>query len=807
MKPKFVLLLAVSLALVARDGMAAPRRRALLIGINDYTASRLGVRPRLVRPQIVRPRPEAGPQRDWPNLAGAVNDVGALEEMLGLLYGFNDRDIVTLTDQEATRSAILAAVENHLLKRAAKGDVLLFYFAGHGSQVRNSLSNEPDQLDESIVPADSRLGVPDIRDKELRPFFNRILDRGARLTVILDNCHSGSGARGLATGAQPRGVRPDLRDVADRTNPGPRPEERGALVISATQDFDTAWESRDEEGKMHGAFSWAWIRAMRDSNAGETAAETFARASARLRAEKPYQEPVLAGSREVTLSPFLGIRSDRRGERTVVSVEKVRRDGTVLLQGGWANGLTVGTELRTWGAGNDTTGVPRSSSGFLGVPRRAPTSEERRGTEEPRGTPSTRLTITGIQGLGRSEGRIPAGALMPSSIRSGALMEVVGWAAPTGRALRVFIPRVTDDRDALTSLARRLAAEAARRRVRWIDDPIESTPSFLLRRGSRGWELLRPDGGMEVLGPDAAHAINGVASLPAAASLFVQLPAPAALVDAIDVGLGSDREGIDPIDRAEDADYVLVGRYSNHSVEYTWMRPSAGAADRRRAGMPLRTAWIAETLRDTASALRDAAVRLRKIQAWQILDSPAEARSAYRLELRRERDGQRASDCMLIGDEKYTLVLRATTPIPARVVPRYVYAFMIDSHGESFLLFPRSGSVENRFPLPSSAPPAEIPLGTHGTFEIAPPYGVDTYFLLTTDEPLRNPWILEWDGVRSGLSQPQTALEELLLLTASGSRARLRSTLSSWSVERLFFESVPPREAKIHSRLATNSRR
>lgn len=760
MKRTILLLLAVTIAVVATDAMAAPavRRRALLIGINDYTASRLGVRPGS------HPRFDpANPQRDWPNLAGAVNDVRALEEMLALLYGFDERDIVTLTDQQATRGAILEAVENHLLKRARKGDVLLFYYAGHGSQVRNSLSSEPDQLDESLVPADARLGVRDIRDKELRPFFNRILDRGARLTVILDNCHSGSGARGLATGAQPRGVKPDLRDVADRANPGPRPEERGALVISATQDFDTAWESRDEEGKMHGAFSWAWIRAMRDSNAGETAAETFARASARLRAEKPYQEPVLAGNRDVTLSPFLGNRNDRRGDRTVVSVEKIRRDGTVLLQGGWANGLTVGTELRVWGAGGNTA----------------------------------RLTITAIQGLGRSEGRVAAGTPLPASIRSGALMEVVGWAAPMGRPLRVSMPRVTDDRDAVTSLARRLAAEAARRRVRWIDDPTESTPSFLLRRSKRGWELLRPDGAITLLGPDAAHAITGMAGLPAAASLFVQLPAPAELIDAIDVGPGSDREGIEPIDRAEDADYILVGRYANHSVEYSWMRPSAGAPDRRRAGLPLRTTWIAETLRDTASALRDAAIRLRKIQAWQVLDSPADSRSPYRLDLRRERDGQGPSDGVLTGDEKYALVLRAATPIPARVAPRYVYAFMIDSHGESFLLFPRSGSVENRFPLPGqTSPPAEIPLGTHGTFEIAPPYGVDTYFLLTTDEPLRNPWILEWDGVRAGAAQPLTALEELLMLTAAGSRARLQATLSSWSVERVLFESVPPRPSK-----------
>lgn len=752
-----------ALAACRVDAEPAGRRRALLVGINDYTASRSSARPRLTAP----------PPRDWPNLGGAVNDVGAIKEMLGLLYDFDERDIITLTDQNATRSAILKALEQHLAGPAAKGDVLLFYFAGHGSQVRNSLSDEPDKLDESIVPADSRLGIRDIRDKELRPLFNRILNRGARLTVILDSCHSGSGARGLATGARPRGVKADLRDIADGTEAGPRPEERGALVISATQDFDAAWEVRDDDGKMHGAFSWAWIRAMRDSTAGEAVADTFARASARLRSEKPYQEPVLAGHPDVTLSPFLGIRKDRRADRTIISVEKVRGDGTVILQGGWANGLAVGSELRV--LSDHTT--------------------------------TLRVTITTIRGLGQSEGRIPAGRPMPKSIRSGALLEVVGWAAPPGQPLRVWMPRLADDVDAIASLARKLAAEAVRRGVRWINDPIESTPSFLLRRGNHDWELLGADGGIEHLGPDASDAIAGVAKVPAASSLFVQLPAPAALIDGIDVGPGSDREGIHPADSAEEADYILVGRYSNRRLAYAWLRPSIKASDRRKTGLPLRSAWIVEDhrddpLRDTAITLRDAVLRLRKIQAWHLLDSPPEARSAYRLGLLRVRDREWAKDGAVIGEEQYALILRATTPIPARIRPRYVYVFSIDSHGQSFLLFPRSGSVENRFPLPPASgqsspfPPAEIPLGDTGTFEVAPPYGVDTYFLLTTDEPLPNPWILEWDGVRAGAPKPQTALEELLMLTATGRRARLRATASTWSIERTFFESVPPRESK-----------
>lgn len=756
--------LAVCATLIACDGeaQAKGRRRAVLVGINDYTASHLSAR---------RPQP-APPARDWPNLAGAVNDVAAMKEMLGLLYDFEERDIVTLTDQTATRAAILQTLEQHLAKPAAKGDVLLFYFAGHGSQVANSLSDEPDKLDESIVPADSRLGSRDIRDKELRALFNRILDRGARLTVILDNCHSGSGARGLSTGARPRGIRADRRDIADRTPAGPRPEDRGALVLSATQDTDAAWETHDDEKRMHGAFSWAWIRAMRDSVAGESAAETFARAQARMRAERPYQEPVLGGNAETVNSPFLGVRKDRRADRTVIAVEKIRNDGTIVLQGGWANGLAVGSELRVWSDRATTV----------------------------------RVAITAIRGLGQSEGRIPPGRPMPQAIRSGALLEVVTWAAPAGRPLRVWMPRVSEDIDTIAALARKLAAEALRRGVRWINDPIETTPAYLLRRGNREWELLGRDGDIEYLGADAAGAIAAISKIPPASSLFVQFPAPAALIDGIDVGPGSDREGIDPTDRADEADYILVGHYTTRQLGYSWVRPSTKSTDRRKTGLPLRSAWIVEdnrddTLRDTSSRLRESVLRLRKIQAWHLLESPTEARSPYRLDLRRQRDGDWAKDGAVIGGEKYALALRAQTPPPLVVQPRYTYVFTIDSHGQSFLLFPRQGSVENRFPLPPAKgqtaryPPAEIPLGDTGSFEIGPPYGVDTYFLLTTDEPLQDPWILEWNGVRSP-RQPASALEELLLLTASGSRARLRATPANWSIERVVYESVASRESK-----------
>lgn len=674
--------LALALALLlACDAHAA--RRALLIGISDYSASQLGP-PRTVPPH-----------RHWPDLGGPVNDVRAMQEVLIDVYGFRAGDIVTLTDQRATRVAILQAIHQHLVAPAAAGDTLFFYFGGHGSQVRNSASEEPDRLDESIVPADSAVGAADIRDKELRRLFNRILDRGAKLTVFLDHCHSGSGARGVPADlrARPRGVALDPRDVRDGSPAGPRPEDRGALVLSASQDFDAAWETRDHDGKLRGTFSWAWLRALRDAAENESAIETFLRAQARMRAETPYQDPVLAGNDEARLSPFLGPRTDRRNAKIVVAVERVRDDGVVVVRGGWANGLSPGSTLR-------------ASDG-------------------------AQLSVTTVSGLTRSEARVRAG----TAPRSGALLEVAGWAAPPARPLRVWVPRASGN---VIARAKALERAARKRGLRWMRDPFAAAHHVR----------------------DGAGALEAIARLPRGSAVFVHVPASFALAV----------EGVRLVERADDADYLLVGRYAGGKLEYAFVRPLMSPADAPKSPLPLQTRWS-----DSVPVLRDLLLRLQKVHAWHALESPPAARTPYRLGIRRARDGAWVGERMN-GGEHYGLALRAASPLPGRVAPRYFYVFSIDSAGESTLLFPRhgSGSVENRFPLDAHSPPASIPLGPAASFECTVPYGADTYVLLSTDEPLPNPWILAWEGVRA---------------------ARVLAP-AAWSIERLVIESVPPAREK-----------
>ena len=131
------LMAALCVCLAQAPRLAAGEKRALLVGINDYTASRL--------PATATPSPE---NRDWRDLEGAVNDVAILRALLVARYGFEPANVVVLTDQQATRAAILEALNRDLVKPSKKDDVVLFYYSGHGSQVRNSRSDEPDKLED-----------------------------------------------------------------------------------------------------------------------------------------------------------------------------------------------------------------------------------------------------------------------------------------------------------------------------------------------------------------------------------------------------------------------------------------------------------------------------------------------------------------------------------------------------------------------------------------------------------------------------------------------------------------------------------
>jgi hypothetical protein len=115
-------------------------------------------------------------------LHAPAGDVASMVVLLRENYAFKNENITVLPESSATREGILSAIDK-LVGETKPGDFVVFYYSGHGSQRRDTLSSK-NQLDETIVPIDAWKGDLDVRDKEMAVRFNRIVyDKHAHLTA------------------------------------------------------------------------------------------------------------------------------------------------------------------------------------------------------------------------------------------------------------------------------------------------------------------------------------------------------------------------------------------------------------------------------------------------------------------------------------------------------------------------------------------------------------------------------------------------------------------------------------------------
>lgn len=161
-----------------------PRRTALLVGINYNN------------------NPDA-------TLNGCYNDVVNVSQYLRSVLGYSASSVTVLTDgnRGATGSGTASAVpptrQNIIAGMAAlvagmvAGDEAVFHYSGHGSLVRDTNGDEVTGLDSCLCPLDynapSAAGGGIITDDEIRALLVNKVPRGARLYVILDCCHNGTG--------------------------------------------------------------------------------------------------------------------------------------------------------------------------------------------------------------------------------------------------------------------------------------------------------------------------------------------------------------------------------------------------------------------------------------------------------------------------------------------------------------------------------------------------------------------------------------------------------------------------------------
>jgi hypothetical protein len=235
-------------------------KRALCVGINEYPM-------------------------DGASLKGCVNDATSWAGLLADHFDFARSDVVSLTDRDATKAGMIAALGD-LLAGASYGDVLVFTNSSHGSYQPDEDGDETSPYDEVLCPYDIEEHA--IVDDELRELFDG-LPRGVHLTVISDSCHSGNVTRVIVPEILPGyGSNDDRRvrflspllwrgtDAAPRllpdalSTPLSKPESftqatMRHVLLSGCMDAEVSYDAMID-GRYHGAMSFHALKVIREAN-------------------------------------------------------------------------------------------------------------------------------------------------------------------------------------------------------------------------------------------------------------------------------------------------------------------------------------------------------------------------------------------------------------------------------------------------------------------------------------------------------------------------------------------------------------
>ena len=277
-----VLVVAVIAMACVTAASAKGRKYGLFVGINKYSG---GINP----------------------LNGCVNDATRMRDAMISKFGFQAADTTLLTDEAATREAILTNLQKYQAQ-AGVGDLLVMHYSGHGTLFPDKYSEEQDETkmiymerpndqgvmevmyergtyDSAIVPVDARertSGKPWrnlILDDELYAILGAITRKGAQVVLISDSCHSGSIERAKFKdtdeykNAQPRmqglakvfGAKSfaDLKlDAPATTRAATLPPAKGLYVaLTGSRDDEFSLDVRLKDGTSTGLFTYMALAA------------------------------------------------------------------------------------------------------------------------------------------------------------------------------------------------------------------------------------------------------------------------------------------------------------------------------------------------------------------------------------------------------------------------------------------------------------------------------------------------------------------------------------------------------------------
>lgn len=270
---------------------------ALLVGIDKYHPESRGVN----------------------ELKGCTNDIKAIEAHLRKQIATENKWKLVekiLTNDLATREAVIDGFNNHLCQ-ADSEDVVLFYYAGHGSYetapefFRNQ---ERDGKIETIVCYDSRTSSGlDLVDKELSYLIEQVAKNNPHILIILDSCHSGTATRDPEVVERQTNSDGQVRDLKDflfpkewldyrLSNSYQRPRH---IAIAACRNIQTAKEHTGSDGQPRGAFSYFLTEALQRTNGSLSYANLVQDINALITGKVKDQSPQIEATSDDLIKTFL----------------------------------------------------------------------------------------------------------------------------------------------------------------------------------------------------------------------------------------------------------------------------------------------------------------------------------------------------------------------------------------------------------------------------------------------------------------------------------------------------------------------
>ena len=298
-------------------------RRALLIGINDYA---------------VKP------------LRGCVGDAQVMAALLRERFSFQDANITLLLDRQAS----LAAVEREkarLLEQTQPGDMVFFFYAGHGTVFEQSDGTEASGHGTTFCLSEEPR--EDLYDEDFGEWLDALATRTDHVVLIIDCCHSGTISRDggdaaveaplvRRTAPPASGARPARRRTGPRRTITGLPASTHTMLVACRDDQLASEIWLDEtHTATSGALSLVLCRELRAARDGDTWRDLFERVAPQVselaRKADGHQSPQMEGRTDRVLfglTEFAPVSPVRISERSSVDV---------LLDAGALHGVATGT--------------------------------------------------------------------------------------------------------------------------------------------------------------------------------------------------------------------------------------------------------------------------------------------------------------------------------------------------------------------------------------------------------------------------------------------------------------------------------